>query len=72
VIYGRINKKGSPSKMLEMMRDNSITIKAAEKLPPEKTAGKILRGVIKKDESIPEYVESYYKLVEVLKAKGGE
>ena len=67
VIYGRLNKKGSPSRMLEHMRDNSINIKAAEKLPPEQVQGKIIRGILKQDKNAAEYTEKYAKLVERVK-----
>jgi len=63
VIYGRLNKKGSPAEMLKTMRDNSITLAAYEKLPKEKTEGKIIRGIIKQ-EIKPEYTAEYAKLCE--------
>lgn len=72
VIYGRMNKKGNASKMMENMRDNSISLKAAEKLPAEKTKGKIVRGVLKKETSTPEYTDQYKKLVEKLKRGSNE
>jgi 2-oxoglutarate ferredoxin oxidoreductase subunit beta len=69
VIFGRLNKKGSPADMLKMMRDNSITLAAYEKLPPEKTEGKIIRGILRK-EIKPEFTAAYAELCE--KAKGGK
>jgi len=69
VIYGRINKKGNASKMMEHMRDNSITLKAVDKLPPEQTEGKIVRGILKKREDVPEYLERYSQLREIVKKK---
>jgi len=53
--------------MLEHMRDNSINIKAAEKLPPEQVQGKIIRGILKQDKNAAEYTEKYAKLVERVK-----
>ena len=55
--------------MLKMMRDNSITMAAYEKLPLEKTEGKIIRGILKK-EIKPEYTAAYSELC--VKAKGGK
>lgn len=72
VIYGRLNKKGNASKMMEDMRDNSITLKASEKLPEEKTAGKIIRGVIRKNENVPEYTDLYAQLVKRLQTVKSE
>ncbi len=69
VIYGRLNKKGSPADMMKAMRDNSITLAASEKLPPEQTAGKIIRGILKK-EIKPEFTAAYAELCE--RAKGGK
>lgn len=72
VIYGRINKKGTPSKMMQHMKDNSMNIKAAEKLPPENSKDKIIRGILKKANDVPEYTEQYKKLVEQLKKQCSE
>lgn len=62
VIYGRLNKKGGPSQMMKDLRDNSINLAAAEKLPPEQVAGKIIRGTLRK-EIRPEYTQVYQDLV---------
>lgn len=70
VIYGRLNKKGGPPQMLKDMRDNSVPLSAAEKLPPEKLEGKIIRGVLRK-EIKPEFCASYADLVKRVQATGG-
>jgi len=69
VIYGRLNKKGNASRMMEDMRDNSISIKAIDKLPPEKVENKIIRGILKQDTNIPEFTARYAQLVESLRDK---
>lgn len=69
VIYGRLNKKGSASRMMEYMRDNSISIKAVDKLPPEKVENKIIRGIYKQDINAPEFTARYAQLVESLREK---
>jgi 2-oxoglutarate ferredoxin oxidoreductase subunit beta len=69
VIYGRLNKKGSPSRMMEHMRDNSISVKAIDKLPPEKVENKIIRGILKHDTNKPEYTARYAQLAESLRDK---
>jgi 2-oxoglutarate ferredoxin oxidoreductase subunit beta len=68
VIYGRLNKKGSPADMMKAMRDNSIPLTAYEKLPKEQTEGKTVRGIIKK-EIRAEFTAEYAKLCE--RARGG-
>jgi len=71
VIYGRLNKKGGAPEMMKAMRDNSITKTAAEKLPPEKTEGKIVRGILRQDIR-PEFSDEYEKLIKRVINKGEE
>ncbi len=71
VIYGRLNKKGGAPQMMKEMRDNSIPLTAAEKLPPDKVEGKLIRGILRK-EVRPEYCDQYDKLVERIGGKGGK
>ncbi|PKN75900.1 MAG: 2-oxoacid:ferredoxin oxidoreductase subunit beta [Candidatus Cloacimonetes bacterium HGW-Cloacimonetes-2] len=68
VIFGRLNKKGGAPDMMKAMRDNSIPLAAVEKLPPEKVEGKIIRGILRRDER-PEYCDEYAKLVKRVQAK---
>lgn len=61
--FGRANKFKSASHMMEMIeKDGTVSIKQADKLPPEKLQGKLLRGVLYKTER-PEYCEQYEKEV---------
>lgn len=69
VIYGRLNKKGSPADMMKDMRDNSIPLVAFQKLPKEQTEGKLVRGILKR-EIRPEFTAEYAKLSE--RASGGD
>lgn len=71
VIYGRLNKKGDAPAMMRHMRDNSIPIKAAEKLPAEQVDGKIIRGTFIK-EMRPEYTAAYKKLMDQFSPKEGK
>lgn len=70
VIYGRLNKKGAAPEMMMQMKENSITIAAAEKLKPEEKEGKIIRGIFRQIEK-PEYTQAYKGLVDSLN-KGKE
>jgi 2-oxoglutarate/2-oxoacid ferredoxin oxidoreductase subunit beta len=60
--FGRLNKLGSPVDMLQTLKENSLTLSAAEKLPPEEKAGKIIRGVLCNVEK-PEYTEMYDRII---------
>ena len=64
VIYGRLNKKGTPAEMLKWQKENSITVAEAEK-NPEKKEGKFIRGILHQ-ETPEEYCEKYQKLCERL------
>ena len=67
--YGRINKLGTAVDMMRMLKDNSVTQSAAEKLTPEERTSKIVRGVIC-DLDKPEYTALYDQVIE--RAKAGE
>ncbi|HQQ67540.1 MAG TPA: 2-oxoacid:ferredoxin oxidoreductase subunit beta [Candidatus Cloacimonadota bacterium] len=71
VIYGRLNKKGGAPQMMKEFRDNSIPLTAVEKLPPEQVAGKIQRGILRK-EIRPEFCNAYADLTARVQAKEGK
>ncbi len=56
--YGRQNKLGSAVDMMRLLKENSVTISAAEKLTPQERADKIVRGVFCDIEK-PEYSQLY-------------
>jgi 2-oxoglutarate ferredoxin oxidoreductase subunit beta len=56
--YGRMNQFASPVAMLRWMKENSVTVKAAEKLAPEELEGKFTRGVIV-ERDLPEFIQVY-------------
>ena len=59
----RKNKKGDVVKMLQWQRDNSVPVKAAEKMSKEELQGKIITGIFN-DEQYPEYTDEYEKIIE--------
>jgi 2-oxoglutarate ferredoxin oxidoreductase subunit beta len=61
--YGRMNKLGSPTDMMRQLKDNSVSLNAAEKLSPEERETKIVRGVLH-DVEKPEYTQLYEQLVQ--------
>jgi 2-oxoglutarate ferredoxin oxidoreductase subunit beta len=65
VIYGKMNKKGSPADMLKWLKENSMTLTEAEKSTPEKREGKITRGILKRV-TPPEYCDRYQELCDKL------
>jgi 2-oxoglutarate ferredoxin oxidoreductase subunit beta len=72
VIYGRLNKKGSPAKMLEWMKENVIPIKKYNELTASEQVGKMSRGIFVED-IVPEYTELYQSLVDsMMKTKEKE
>jgi 2-oxoglutarate ferredoxin oxidoreductase subunit beta len=68
VIYGKLNKKGNATQMLQWQKENSMSIKDAEKAAPDQKEGKIIRGVLHKVVQ-PEYCERYQALVDSLAPK---
>jgi 2-oxoglutarate ferredoxin oxidoreductase subunit beta len=49
--------------MMRLLKDNSITVRAAEKLGEEANGDKIVRGVFR-DEEKPEFTELYDQVIE--------
>ena len=61
--YGRANNLKSPVTMMRMLKDQSITIQAAEKLGEDLAPDRIVRGVFH-DEDKPEFTELYDQVIE--------
>lgn len=61
--YGRINKLGTPVDMMRRLKENSVTQAAAEKLPPEERATRVIRGVLCNVDK-PEYLDLYDKIIQ--------
>jgi 2-oxoglutarate ferredoxin oxidoreductase subunit beta len=60
--FGRLNNLGSAGDMMRALKDNSVSLTAAEKLTPEERATKIVRGVLW-DVQKPGYLELYDKVL---------
>ena len=61
--FGRANKYKSATHMMEAIeKDGTVNIRQAEKLPPEKLEGKMLRGILHRVEK-PEYCDQYESLI---------
>jgi 2-oxoglutarate ferredoxin oxidoreductase subunit beta len=61
--FGRANSMKSPVQMMRLLKDNSTTIRGAEKLGEEADGSKIVRGVFR-DEEKPEFTELYDRVIE--------
>jgi len=68
--FGRLNKLGGAVEMMRRLKDNSVTQAAAEKLPPEVRAGKIVRGVLC-DVDKPEYIALYDEVIRRAQKEAG-
>lgn len=65
--YGRLNKYPSPVSMLTWMKENAVSIAAAEKMSPEELEGKFTRGVFV-ERDVPEFIQVYDELADRLKS----
>ncbi len=61
--YGRMNKLGTTVDMMRQLKEDSVTISAAEKLSIEEREKKIVRGVMHDIEK-PEYTQLYEQLIQ--------
>jgi 2-oxoglutarate/2-oxoacid ferredoxin oxidoreductase subunit beta len=61
--FGRVNKLGSPVDMMRLLKENSVSASAAEKLSPEEREAKIVRGVLHEVDK-PEYTQLYEELIQ--------
>ena len=69
--FGKRNKFKSPTDLLLWMKESFVPVEAFDKLPPEKTQGKLPMGILHSREGAPEFCEAYFAMVERLKEKEG-
>ncbi len=60
--YGRRNKFKSVIEMMNRLKEVTVPIKAAEKMSAEQLEGKIITGVLFKEER-PHYTDEYAKVI---------
>ena len=65
--FGRKNKFKSVIEMMNNLKEIAVPVAAAGKMSPEQLQGKVLTGVLHKEDK-PEYVEEYGRLVERVRA----
>ncbi len=61
--YGRRNKYKSVVEMMNRLKEVAVPVKAAEKMTAEQLQGKVLTGVLYKEERA-EYTAEYAKVIE--------
>ncbi|MEJ8555452.1 2-oxoacid:ferredoxin oxidoreductase subunit beta [Tepidibacter sp. Z1-5] len=64
--YGRKNKKGSAVDLIKEMKDKFIDISVKDKLNKDDIENKVFMGEFK-DIQEPEYVEEYFKIIDMFK-----
>jgi 2-oxoglutarate/2-oxoacid ferredoxin oxidoreductase subunit beta len=67
--FGRVNKLGSAVDMMRALKENSIPLASAEKLPAEERERKIIRGILC-DLEKPGYVERYDRVIAAAQGAG--
>lgn len=63
--YGRRNKLGNGSQMIQQLKEDSISVQKAKKIDAIDLTDKIVTGILV-DVDKPEYVENYQKLIDRL------
>jgi 2-oxoglutarate ferredoxin oxidoreductase subunit beta len=61
--FGRANNLKTPVENMRLLKENSISVRAAQKLGEDAEPGSIVRGVLQ-DEEKPEYTDLYDQVVE--------
>ncbi len=56
---GRLNRWGTAPEMMRRLKEDSITLKQAERMGPEERAGKIIRGILADRDDLTEYTRRY-------------
>jgi 2-oxoglutarate ferredoxin oxidoreductase subunit beta len=62
--WGRRNKYGDPVKLVDLIKEKTVTKTKAAKMTEEELAGKYVTGILHEDTTKKEYTEAYKELVE--------
>ncbi len=66
--FGRRNRLGNGSDMLQQLKEISVSVSKAKKMSSEELKDKLITGILV-DKDLPEYTENYQKLIDKLKQK---
>ncbi len=61
--FGRVNNLKTPVENMRVLKENSISVRAAQKLGDDAEDGRIVRGILH-DEDKPEYTELYDQVID--------
>jgi len=70
--YGKRNPPKGPVQMLENLKEKAISRKKAEGMTPEELEGRIVTGLLHRDESVPELTASYARMLERIRKSADE
>jgi len=62
--FGRRNKLSDPIELIEHISKNTVNVREAAKMTPEELAGKMVVGLLHKDETREEYCDAYEKVIQ--------
>ena len=62
--YGRLNRKGDAPAMLEMFKNDSVTLAKAKKMESKDLEGKYIIGTLHEDNEKTEFCDEYQKVVD--------
>ncbi len=68
---GRINRWGTAPAMMRRLKEESVTIKQAERMSPEERAGKIIRGILADRDDLTEYTRLYQEIIRTVREEIG-
>ncbi|MFZ5753680.1 MAG: 2-oxoacid:ferredoxin oxidoreductase subunit beta [Bacillota bacterium] len=71
ISFGRQNKLGNAPAMMKWQKENTISVKAASKLPAEQLAGKVVIGELYRRQA-PEYTAEYQKVIDRVTGGNGQ
>jgi 2-oxoglutarate ferredoxin oxidoreductase subunit beta len=60
--FGKPNQLGTAVDMMRRLKEDSVSVKQAERMSPSGLDGKIVRGLLL-DRDIPEYTELYQQVI---------
>jgi 2-oxoglutarate ferredoxin oxidoreductase subunit beta len=66
---GRINRWGTAPDMMRRLKENSVTLRRAEKMSEEELENKIIRGVLVDRKDLPEYGHLYQQIIQRAQAE---
>ncbi len=64
--YGRRNRLGDGAAMIQQLKDDTVSVSKAAKIPTEELENKVVTGILI-DVERPEFTENYQKLIERVK-----